>query len=79
MREIITIVKGNMRKSKGVYIGIGVLISVVALCMVTIFSVIINTNTRDKEAIKEVGFGHIFSAMDLGENKQEYINRCRCV
>lgn len=76
MREIITIVKGNMRKSKGVYIGIGVLICVVALCMVTIFSVIINTNTRDEEAIKEVGFGHIFSAMDFGEDKQEYINRC---
>ncbi len=72
MREIVTVIKGNFRKNRGSYISIALLMLVVSLVITVVFSIIINTNERDTEAMKEVGLGHILAAVDYQNDMQDY-------
>lgn len=72
MREILTVIKGNIRKNKGSYISIAILMFVVSLALTAVFTTIINTNERDTEAMEEVGFGHIIAAMDYQAGMEGY-------
>lgn len=72
MREILTVIKGNIRKNKGSYISIAILMFVVSLALTAVFTTIINTNKRDAEAMEEVGFGHIIAAMDYQAGMEGY-------
>ncbi len=72
MREILTVIKGNIRKNKGSYISIAILMFVVSLALTAVFTTIINTNKRDTEAMDEVGFGHIIAAMDYQAGMEGY-------
>lgn len=72
MREILTVIKGNFRKNKGSYISVALLMLVVSLALTAVFSIMVNTNERDSEAMKEVGFGHVLAAIDYQADMQGY-------
>lgn len=57
MKYIWTVIHGNVRRNKGAYIGIMVLMFVVSLSFVTVYSVSHDSKARKAEAIKEVGYG----------------------
>ncbi len=56
MREILTIIKGNIRKNKGASISIFVLMLLVALSLMTVLTIYVNTQGRYDEASVETGF-----------------------
>ncbi|MBE5944989.1 MAG: FtsX-like permease family protein [Lachnospiraceae bacterium] len=79
MREILTVIKGNIRKNKGSYISVAILMFVVSIALTTAFSVIFNTNKRDAEQMDSVGLGNIMAAIDYEYNGQpidEYYAFC---
>ncbi|MBQ9766068.1 MAG: ABC transporter permease [Lachnospiraceae bacterium] len=63
MRQAFTIIKGNLRKNKGSYISVAILMFVVSFSLVGVLSIMLNTSGRDKELIEKAGFGHIFTAI----------------
>ena len=79
MREILTVIKGNFRKNKGSFISVAILMFVVSVALTTAFSVIINTNKRDKEQMDAGGLGNIMAAIDYeyqGQTMDEYYAYC---
>ena len=79
MREILTVIKGNFRKNKGSFISVAILMFVVSVALTTAFSVIINTNKRDKEQMDAGGLGNIMAAIDYeyqGQTMEEYYAYC---
>lgn len=79
MREILTVIKGNIRKNKGSFISVAILMFVVSVALTTAFSVIINTNKRDVEQMDDGGLGNIMAAIDYEYNGQpmdEYYAFC---
>jgi len=79
MREILTVIKGNFRKNKGSFISVAILMFVVSVALTTAFSVIINTNKRDKEQMDAGGLGNIMAAIDYeyqGQTMDEYYFYC---
>ena len=79
MREILTVIKGNFRKNKGSFISVAILMFVVSVALTTAFSVIINTNKRDKDQMDAGGLGNIMAAIDYEYNGQpmdEYYAYC---
>ena len=79
MREILTVIKGNFRKNKGSFISVAILMFVVSVALTTAFSVIINTNKRDKEQMDAGGLGNIMAAIDYeyqGQTMDEYYVYC---
>lgn len=63
MKSLLTIVKGNVRKNKGSYIGIMILMFVVSLSFVSIYSVSKSTEQRKTECIEETGFGDYWACL----------------
>ena len=76
MREIMTVIKGNFRKNKSAYISIAVLMFVVSLALVAVFSILVNTGKRDREAMEEVGFGDIIAAIRYDDSDMKYQELC---
>ena len=79
MREILTVIKGNFRKNKGSFISVAILMFVVSVALTTAFSVIINTNKRDKDQMDASGLGNIMAAIDYeynGQSMDEYYAYC---
>ncbi len=79
MREILTVIKGNFRKNKGSFISVAILMFVVSVALTTAFSVIINTNKRDKDQMDAGGLGNIMAAIDYQYKNQpmnEYYAFC---
>lgn len=68
MRHIFTVLRGSIRKSKGTYIGVAVLMFLVSLSLTTVLNVYINSANRDNEAMEEAGFGDMLGVtLDEGE------------
>lgn len=68
MRHIFTVLRGSIRKSKGTYIGVAVLMFFVSLSLTTVLNVYINSAKRDNEAMEEAGFGDMLGiTLDEGE------------
>lgn len=68
MRHIFTVLRGSIRKSKGTYIGVAVLMFLVSLSLTTVLNVYINSAKRDNEAMEEAGFGDMLGiTLDEGE------------
>ncbi len=79
MREILTVIRGNFRKNKGSYISVSVLMLIVSMALTAAFSIIKNTNSRDKEQMKAVGLGELMAAIDIEYSEQtmeDYLAFC---
>ncbi len=76
MREIMTVIKGNFRKNKSAYISIAVLMFVVSLALVAVFSILVNTGKRDREAMEEVGLGDIIASIRYEDSDMHYRSFC---
>ena len=62
MKHIALVVKGNMKKSKGVYISIFVLMLIVSVTLYSVITFYNNSNEREEQGIEECGFGDMFAA-----------------
>ena len=62
MRHIALVVKGNMKKSKNVYISIFVLMLIVSITLFSVITYYKNSYEREEQAIEEAGFGDMFAA-----------------
>lgn len=76
MREIMTVIRGNFRKNKSAYISIAVLMFVVSLALVSVFSILVNTGKRDREAMETVGLGDIIAAVRYDDPDMDYLDFC---
>lgn len=76
MREIMTVIRGNIRKNKSAYISIAVLMFVVSLALVAVFSILVNTGKRDREAMETVGLGDIIAAVRYDDPDMDYQDFC---
>ena len=57
MKHLCTVIRGNVRKNKGAYFGIMILMFIVSLSFVSIYNVATNTKQRHKQAMEEISFG----------------------
>lgn len=64
MREIITIIKANIRRGKGSFISILVLTFLISLTLTAVLSINRNSAVRDQEAMDEAGFEDMFLMTD---------------
>lgn len=62
--HLFTVLRGNIRKSKGVFISIFLLMFFVSVCVATIFSVYINSRNRDEQVMDETGVGDWLVALN---------------
>lgn len=62
LRHIALVVKGNMKKSKNVYISIFVLMLIVSITLFSVITYYKNSYEREEQAIEEAGFGDMFAA-----------------
>lgn len=76
MREILTVIKGNFRKNKSAYISVAILMCVVSMALVTVLSILVNTNKRDRDAMEEVGFGDVMAMIRYSDPDMEYRAFC---
>ena len=67
MKHVWLVIRGNIRRNKGSFIGILLLMFVVSVSFVTIFNVTRCSKTRQDEALKETGFGDYWSALRMEE------------
>lgn len=74
MREIMTVIRGNIRKNKSAYISIAVLMFVVSLSLVSVFSILVNTGKRDREAMETAGLGDIIAAVRYEDPDMDYLD-----
>ncbi len=72
MNSIMTILKGNLRKSKGVYVSIFILMCIISVALSTVITYTINSKTRDQEVMSENGFGDMLAWMN-GEKQLQQI------
>ncbi len=72
MREILLVIKGNFRKNKGTYIGIAIMMFIVAVSLTAVISVLLNTHKRDWELMESSGFGHIIAGMKYSDSAQSF-------
>lgn len=57
MRAVLTIIKGNLRKGKGAFISIFILMFVLSLSLSAVLTINTNSTRRDAQALKEAGYG----------------------
>ncbi|MBR1816593.1 MAG: ABC transporter permease [Lachnospiraceae bacterium] len=84
MRDMNLIIKGNIRKNKGAYITVFILMFIVSICFVAVISVVSNTNRHNRQAMDKTGLGdmlvwcsgHNISG-DLDDAKVEFENRLK--
>ncbi len=77
MRDILLIIRGNIRKNKGSYIGIAVMMFLVSLTMTAILSVVVNADKRDKKLMEKSGMGHVLAAMSSNWQQEDYLTEDR--
>ncbi len=63
MSYIMMVIKGNLRKSKSVYISIFILMMIVSIALCSVLSYDTNSKKRDAELMKQVGFGDMLAAL----------------
>lgn len=63
VKHITTVIKGNIRKNKGVYIGIFLLMMLVSITFYSIITFYINSNKRVEEVMEANGFGDMLGAL----------------
>ncbi|HCW04250.1 MAG TPA: ABC transporter permease [Clostridium sp.] len=63
VKYITTVIKGNIRKNKGVYIGIFLLMMLVSITFYSIITFYINSNKRVEEGMEANGFGDMLAAL----------------
>lgn len=64
MREILTVMRGNFRKNKGVYTSVCILMFVVSMMLTSVISILITTREHDLNAMKECGIGDMAAALN---------------
>lgn len=55
--EIITILKANIRRQKGSFFGIFILMLIVSMALTAVLTVSLNSQKSDEEALEQAGFG----------------------
>ena len=68
MRYIMMVLRGNMRRNKGVHISVLVLMLIISLAFCSVLSYYTNSIRHDSEAMEEVGYGGMLAAL-YGENR----------
>lgn len=68
MRYIMMVLRGNMRRNKGVHISVFVLMLIISLAFCSVLSYYTNSIRRDSEAMDEVGYGDMLAAL-YGESR----------
>ena len=68
MRYIMMVLRGNMRRNKGVHISVFVLMLIISLAFCSVLSYYTNSIRHDSEAMEEVGYGGMLAAL-YGENR----------
>lgn len=68
MREILTVIKANIRRGKGSFISILILTFFISLTLTAVLSVNRNSALRNTQAMDEAGFGDLFLML---ENKKD--------
>lgn len=63
VKHITTVIKGNMRKNKGVYIGIFLLMMLLSITFFSIITFYINSNKRVEKVMEANGFGDMLAAL----------------
>lgn len=64
MREILTILKSDIKSKKSSFLSIMLLMVIVSFSVITICTVYINAQRRDRDAIREGGFGDVFESFN---------------
>lgn len=72
MRHILTVTKGNMRKNKGVYVSIFILMFIVSISLCSVINYYINAKSRISKSVKETGYGDMY--ITLGGEKLDKEN-----
>ena len=67
MKHVWTVIRGNIRRNKGSFIGILLLMFVVSVSFVTIFNVTRCSKARQDEALEECGYGDYWSVLRMEE------------
>lgn len=68
MRYIMMVLRGNMRRNKGVHISVFVLMLIISLAFCSVLSYYTNSIRHDSEAMDETGHGDMLAAL-YGESK----------
>ena len=68
MRYIMMVLRGNMRRNKGVHISVFVLMLIISLAFCSVLSYYTNSIRRDSKAMEEVGYGGMLAAL-YGEDR----------
>ena len=68
MRYIMMVLRGNMRRNKGVHISVLVLMLIISLAFCSVLSYYTNSIRHDSEAMEEVGYGDMLAAL-YGESR----------
>lgn len=68
--EIITILKANIRRQKGSFFGIFILMLIVSMALTAVLTISINSQKSDEEALEQAGFGDMLVL--LNGSKETY-------
>ena len=68
MRYIMMVLRGNMRRNKGVHISVFVLMLIISLAFCSVLSYYTNSIRHDSKAVEEVGYGGMLAAL-YGEDR----------
>lgn len=68
--EIITILKANIRRQKGSFFGIFILMLIVSMALTAVLTVSLNSQKSDEEALEQAGFGDMLVL--LNGSKETY-------
>lgn len=63
MRHILTVTKGNMRKNKGVYVGIFILMFIVSISLCSVINYYLNAKSRISKSVEETGYGDMYTIL----------------
>lgn len=68
MRYIMMVLRGNMRRNKGVHISVFVLMLIISLAFCSVLSYYTNSIRHDSKAVDEAGYGDMLAAL-YGESR----------
>lgn len=74
--EIITILKANIRRQKGSFFGIFILMMIVSMALTAVLTVSMNSQKSDEEALEQAGFGDMLVLLNgSGETYEELMRQ----
>ena len=71
MMSYFTLIKANFRSKKGTFIGVGILIFIITVCLCAVINIFENASGFEERELERIGFGDItYWVADSGDSEQ---------